>query len=440
MNFALNYYVAALYEFMLCLLLQEMVFVKGYQKREKYRLRSCVGFTGYLLSGVILLLLFQRGIFNTTAILMYLLVYVFSCLVLWNSYELKFVDLLYASSCGYAAQHIGSSLGAMVRYLTDLDHVHPYLRYPIGILIQLVIALLMYVFVVQPHLHEGEQKEKDPRMVSLAIIVLVATIILSTQTDGNPGELYDARALFLSGVICKSYGILLCMLIISMEFFISRMNHMEQQKLFMEGLIKKQAEQQKLSNESIAIINRKCHDMKYQMRLLKRETDEEKRSEYIDELRKAVAIYDSVYHTGNDALDMLLREKTLLCEEYEIQFSCMADGSVLNFMPADDIYVLLGNALDNAIEAVIQEEDLERRVISLSITRKQGMPYIHLENYSKERHEFRDGLPQTTKEDKNYHGFGVQSIQYLSEKYGGTMVMQEEDMMFCLDILFPKQR
>ena len=49
---------------------------------------------------------------------------------------------------------------------------------------------------------------------------------------------------------------------------------------------------------------------------------------------------------------------------------------------------------------------------------------------------FSDGLPETTKEDKNYHGFGVKSIRYIVERYHGTIFMRSEKERFLTDIIF----
>lgn len=59
----------------------------------------------------------------------------------------------------------------------------------------------------------------------------------------------------------------------------------------------------------------------------------------------------TLVHTGNDALDAILSEKGLACEQGGIAFRCMADGAAVGFMAPTDIYSLFGNALDNAIEA-----------------------------------------------------------------------------------------
>ena len=62
---------------------------------------------------------------------------------------------------------------------------------------------------------------------------------------------------------------------------------------------------------------------------------------------------------------------------------------------------------------------------------------IHIENYCEDELEFRNGLPVSTKGDDNYHGFGMKSIQYVVEKYGGNLVANLEEKIFSVDIIFP---
>ena len=63
---------------------------------------------------------------------------------------------------------------------------------------------------------------------------------------------------------------------------------------------------------------------------------------------------------------------------------------------------------------------------------------INVQNSYNGKIEFgADGLPLTTKADKNYHGFGVKSMKYLVEKYGGDMFVEADDGIFKLNILLP---
>lgn len=116
----------------------------------------------------------------------------------------------------------------------------------------------------------------------------------------------------------------------------------------------------------------------------------------------------------------------------------MADGGAISFMSPADIYALMGNALDNALERVVREPE-ERRIISLLIKRTGAMVLIHLENQCSTPPAFRDGFPVTDKSDKTAHGFGVRSIRYLVEKYHGEVLMRAADEKFCLDILMPME-
>ena len=161
------------------------------------------------------------------------------------------------------------------------------------------------------------------------------------------------------------------------------------------------------------------------------------RRKYLEEIRGAMSIYDAVYQTGNAALDTVLREKALLCQEYEIKFSCMADGKALEFMDTLDVYALFGNALDNAVESVMREEDKEKRLINMRITKQMQILYIHLDNYCREPVRFEDGLPVTSKKDRENHGFGLKSIRHIAEKYDGEVVLKNQEERFILDLLLP---
>ena len=141
--------------------------------------------------------------------------------------------------------------------------------------------------------------------------------------------------------------------------------------------------------------------------------------------------------TGNDALDVILTEKSLLCAQNDIKVTCIADGKALAFMSETDTYSLFGNALDNAIEALANVEDKEKRTIGLIVKRSGGFVSVHIYNYCPVRPTFSDGIPVTTKADKLSHGFGMASIRMIAAKYGGEMSASADDEMFRLDVLFP---
>ena len=148
-------------------------------------------------------------------------------------------------------------------------------------------------------------------------------------------------------------------------------------------------------------------------------------------------MYDSRVRTGNKALDTILTEKSLLCNDEGIVLSCMADGELLSFMTDGDIYSLFGNLVDNAIEAVMKlERDL--RSVSLSVKSASGLVYVGIYNRYDGQIKFEGGLPLTTKNDRAEHGYGMKSVRMLVEKYGGEMKIKTEGGIFELNIVFPQ--
>ena len=64
---------------------------------------------------------------------------------------------------------------------------------------------------------------------------------------------------------------------------------------------------------------------------------------------------------------------------------------------------------------------------------------IHIANPCRTELIFTDGLPVTTKEDINYLGFGMRSMRYVAEQYGGALTASWDDGIYSLDIVFPNQ-
>ena len=196
-------------------------------------------------------------------------------------------------------------------------------------------------------------------------------------------------------------------------------------------------EQYRVSKENIALINQKCHDLKHQIAALRTIRDQGEIDRQVAEMEKAVMIYDSAVKTGNAALDIVLTEKSLFCEANSVNLTCLIDGRSLDFVEVVDLYTMFGNALDNAIESVMREDDAHKRIIQAVGYREQSFMLIRVRNYCEQPPILVDGLPKTTKEDDGYHGFGIKSIRSTAEKYGGEIAIETGANFFSLQILLP---
>lgn len=202
-------------------------------------------------------------------------------------------------------------------------------------------------------------------------------------------------------------------------------------------LLQRQYEQYRLSKESIEVINRKYHDLKHQIGVIRMESSAEKRDEYLSQLESEMRGIGLMQKTGNDILDTILFNKQLNCARHRIELTAVAEGERLGFMNAMDICSIFGNALDNAIESVLKLDDAQKRLIRMAVYTQNNFLMIRIENYFENPLEREGDGFQTTKKDKAYHGYGIKSIQYTAEKYGGTVSVEARENWFYLRVLLP---
>ncbi len=205
----------------------------------------------------------------------------------------------------------------------------------------------------------------------------------------------------------------------------------------MQNILQNQYANYQRSEESVELINRKYHDLKHQIAMLRNEAKGGRNLKYLDRVEQEIRAYEAENKTGNRVLDTILTSKSLHCQKNGIQLTCVADGSLLGFMDVMDLSALFGNALDNAIEGVSVLPSDEQKLIHLSVARQKGFVSIRLENRCKETMHIEKGMPSTTKAEKGLHGYGLKSIQATVEKYGGSVTVHAENGWFELRILIP---
>lgn len=280
---------------------------------------------------------------------------------------------------------------------------------------------------------ELRKKGTEQLTGSPTVLFLLTGMQLCTNIFQNLFDEYSVGAGYQIYTIYSMFDMMCCLFLLTLQCEIARKENEQQNNEILKHILFQQKQQMKISKETIELINIKCHDIKNQIATLGNHVSEEE----ILELKSAIDIYDIAFKTGNEALDVLMVEKLMLCESKGIRFDCMAEGRNLEFMKQSDIYSLFGNAIDNAIEAVEQIANPEKRCISVKARLEKGMLMIHFENFYEGELMFAGGLPQTTKQDKRYHGFGMKSIRMITEKYHGYLSIKAERGIFTLNILLP---
>jgi len=341
-------------------------------------------------------------------------------------------EALYCATCAYLTQHFTYCLHRFLRPGADSAVMSTYDAW--YLLIYVAVYALAYFFIARRLAEEKRYNIKLSHslgaMVSALSIALVLSAVAQHLTERG-GPLYP---------ICLLYAMFCSFYVLWGQVGQHRRLALQHELDVQQQLWLKHKGQYELTAENVELINRKCHDLKHQIAALRQISDQSQREATIQALEESVMIYDSIVETGNHILDTILTEKSLLCEARGITLTCVADGQCLSFMDAVDLYTIFGNALDNAVECVSVLADVERRTIAVSVFSRADLLFIQLENYCEGSLVFGDGLPVTTKERDGNHGFGLKSIRYTAEKYGGFLTLQAEDDIFLLRVTIPRYR
>lgn len=355
----------------------------------------------------------------------------FALSVVFSCFLLEEKKLFVIDTCleGYALQHIASCLVALI-----LSHWLPLGRSAPGQLNWFLLVLLVYppiyalgIFYILSMRKRYGQND-DIRVTLVAIPLLIACFMLRRLDALFALPHQNELTLFL-------YPLLICILTLLLQGGLLLGNQKEKEAEMTRQLLEKEKQKYQSWMDSVNLLNMKYHDLKYMIRDYRNHQNDQK----LEEMEKALVVYDNIARTGNEALDLLFYEKNNECLEKGIIFTYLVDGKQFSFLETEDLLVLFGNIIDNAIEGVMHFPEKEKRVISLKAVSRNGMIFLTEANYAREDIVLIDGVPQTDKPDKNLHGFGTRSIQYLAEHYGGNARFSVENGMFHLTILFPSR-
>ena len=325
-------------------------------------------------------------------------------------------------------------------YLNARVDVEHFVFAKIVMLVVIYTAIFVLVAFMEKPLMNPEYLNKITYKEFIAVIAIVAVAFTFSNlsfiwkntpfSSGFRSDIFNIRTLFdLAGMtILYAYQSRVCELMAESEI------------VTMDSMLKSQYNQYRNYQESIDLINMKYHDLKHQIAGLRAETDIDKRTEWLDAMEDDIRGFESVTNTGNKVLDTIIAGKIMHGQKYDIKFTCVIDGKLLEFMHVTDICTIFGNAIDNAIENVVMIKDIEKRIIHVTVSAKNKFVLIQFQNYCEVKpNEDKRGIRlfESSKADKRNHGFGLKSIQYTVDKYDGTMKAVMNKDWFELTILIP---
>lgn len=239
------------------------------------------------------------------------------------------------------------------------------------------------------------------------------------------------------------FFIFFCFLVVSgiSLFFLLQMQMMKKDR---ENLVVQQKLKEKqyiMLKEKYMDGSKKLHDRKHELRfllncLLNEEFEEGKR--YIEELlddtinQRKMEIW-----TGNEDVDFLISYEKKKMDENGIQFKFYTDVYEIPIDSAD-FYIIAGNLLDNAIEASAKCE-MKNRWISLEILTINQMISIKVKNSSQKMPKKINGRFITDKKNPELHGWGLENVKQIIQKYDGIIEMNYDKSSFEISIVVSRE-
>ncbi len=181
------------------------------------------------------------------------------------------------------------------------------------------------------------------------------------------------------------------------------------------------------------------HDLKTHIQTMKAHLalgEYDRLEEYLNELDADLAEVDKIVKTGNVRIDALLNSKLSLAQARGIPVE--AKAIVPHSLPLSevDLGIIVGNLMDNAMEACLKIEEEEKRFLRVYIDVLKGQLYIYVMNSVGEKPQKRGRLYLTTKDSRN-HGFGLMRMDRVVAKYHGYLDRQNEEGVFATEVLLP---
>lgn len=306
---------------------------------------------------------------------------------------------------------LSAGLGLVFHTDSFVDPLH--LNAQAGAWLAIVFFSLLTLYGAR---HPDMAEQENFRLVSLPVLGGFLGIITLSQE----------KPPFFSEDTMDVWIMLSLILLIGLLVF-----HMNRQYWMERELARLKEEQTELLKRDYQALNksyganaRLFHDVHRHLEALRRLLDQERYDqavEYLDDLQEPVRELVETVYTGDEAVDYLLNSRLSMAAREQISLNLQVEFPRRTNLHSADLCAILGNLLDNALEAAGKVPNPENRHASLVIRRIHRMLVIKVENTFTEVEKGEDGELKTTKEDGGLHGWGLKSARIAAEKYEGTL-------------------
>lgn len=331
-----------------------------------------------------------------------------------------FVSIYYEIAVSFWTFLIMAGMGILFRSPAFLDENTLNGQAAVWLFHMLLFAGMLYLLKKQ-----DEEKRGAFRFVLTASAAgLIAVVTLSEQT-----------VLAIPDDTLGTWTILSVVLMMSVMVF--NMNRQYENEKELTKLKSEQAELLERDyttlNNAYAVNAKLFHDFHNHIGALRQLLTHKKYVEavqYLDELQAPVREMTDTVWTGDGTVDYLINSKAAMAADAGIQLQVQVEFPRHAGIRSADLCAILGNLLDNALEAAGQVTEPEERLVRLTIRRINQMLVIKVENRFAASPIQEKGELKTTKTDDGLHGWGLKSARAAAQKYDGMVRTEYSGELF----------
>lgn len=308
-------------------------------------------------------------------------------------------------------------------------------------LLSFLVYLLVYLKLLKKnevYLNDIEAKYKFALLVQGSIFQMFYNLVFSFFNEKHATYGWDAYAVFFISIAGAIYSIFLTLSLAIKNVLSNRQNRELHSFMYMQ---KQQYDYQ--LQQSVAI-RRFKHDLINHigvLRELMKQKKTEEAKEYIDTIWNIQDDFDLKIHTGDSFLDVIINYYLYLAVKENIQFVVSGKLNEKLHLEMFDITTLMGNILQNAIEAAAKAAVPKIRV---ELVENKKEFFIVVSNSVVKKINTKKDFFMTSKKDKANHGFGLKNIVATVEKYHGEYYMESivenGEALFKVSIAIPREK
>jgi len=269
-------------------------------------------------------------------------------------------------------------------------------------------------------------------VLGLIVLVLFAFIIYAYTLNSSKEALENiVMVIFVINII-------IIVLILSIyEKIVDSLQEAALKQLQQQKYELAQSYYEELSEKSKQLVSLR-HDFKNHLNIIAGRLEQKDYAEALSYLERITAVTKSagdLIITNNATVSAILQSKKVECERKGIGFTYTAAFEKIYKLTDMDFTIILGNILDNAIEA--QEEVRAGKYLNISITQADTYLVIQCENPYLASPMKKNGRLVTSKKDSEFHGVGLLNVSEVCERYSGDFYYTYDNSIFTVRIMLP---